>query len=208
MKKFLQTIKFDLIDIVVLSFYYIFTCFLFLGMFGLFNRFFVFVILIFLLLVIFLLRHRVSFNKKYLWFFVLAPLVTAGFGFLRGFIDGDAYSLWLPAARDTIAFGYFPDFSIAYQFSRMPLLSILMALTFSVFDSLNEFICLWIPFFFSSAILIVIYKWAKNKNLDKKFLFFIPVLFLTNILVAWWGGWNLLQEALVLFFATTFFYYY
>jgi len=208
MIKFLQEIKLDLIDTIVLVFYYIFTCFLFLGLFGFFNRFFIGLVLIILLSGLFFLRNSISFPKKYLWFFILTPLVTAGFGFLRGFFIGDAYGLWLPAARDIVQLGSFPGILDSYFFSRMPLFSLLIAGTFSLFDSFNEFLCIWIPFFFTSATLVVIYQWAKEKGLNKKFLFFIPVLFLTNILVEFFGGWNLLQESLILFFATTFFYYY
>ncbi|MFH0805687.1 MAG: hypothetical protein V1901_02280 [Patescibacteria group bacterium] len=206
--KLIKKFKLDLIDIIVLAFYYIFTCFLFLGLFGFFNRFFVSLVLFLLLLALFFLRNSISFSKKYLLFFLIVPIVTAGFGFLRGFFVGDAYVLWLPAARDIAQFGSFPGISDSYFFSRMPLFPLLIAGTFSLFNSFNEFLGLWIPFFFTSATLVVIYQWAKEKDLNKKFLFFIPVLFLTNIIVEFYGGWNLLQESLILFFATTFFYYY
>jgi len=204
----MEKIRFNLIDIIVLTFYYIFTCFLFLGLSGFFNRLTVSLVLLILLIGIFLLRNSISFPKKYLWFFLIIPIVTAGFGFLRGFFTGDAYALWLPVGRDIVQFGNFPDISASYFFSRMPLFPLLIAGTFSLFNNFNEFLCLWIPFFFTSATLVVIYQWAKEKGLNKKFLFFIPVLFLTNIIVEFFGGWNLLQEPLILFFATTFFYYY
>ena len=206
--KKMEKIRFNLIDIIVLVFYYIFTCFLFLGLSGFFNRLTVSLVLLILLIGIFLLRNSISFPKKYLWFFLIVPIVTAGFGFLRGFFTGDAYALWLPVGRDIVQFGSFPDISASYFFSRMPLFPLLIAGIFSLFNSFNEFLCLWIPFFFTSATLVVIYQWTKEKGLNKKFLFFIPVLFLTNIIVEFFGGWNLLQEPLILFFATTFFYYY
>ena len=75
-------------------------------------------------------------------------------------------------------------------------MSFLFAGTFLISNSLNEILNIWIPFFFTAASLIVIIQWAKDRNLDKKFLFFIPVLFLTNTLVQFYGSWNLLQESL------------
>lgn len=200
--------KLDLIDTIILVFYYLFVCFSFLALFGFFNRFLVYLILFILVLFLFFFRQSISFNKKYLWFFLITPLVTAGFGFLRGFFTGDAYWLWLPIAREIVVHGQIPDFLGGYYLSQMPLLSLLFAGTFALFNSFNEFLCLWVPFFFTAATLIVLYQWAKDKNLDKKFLFFIPFLFLTNLGVAFWGGWNLLQESILLFFATTFFCYY
>lgn len=208
MKKFLQTIKLDFVNITVLVSYYLLVAFLFLGLAGIFSRLTVSFVLFVLLLAIFFLRKYIIFHRKYLWFFLLVPIITAGFGFLRGFFSGDAYQLWLPVAKHISQTGHFPGFEINYFFSRMPLLSLLFAGTFSFFNSFKEVICIWIPFFFSTATLILIYQWAKDKNLEKKFLFFIPVLFLTNIIVEFYGSWNLLQESIVLFFATAFFYYY
>lgn len=203
-----KTLKLDLIDAIIVVFYYLFVCFLILSLFGFFNRLAVSFVLIILFLIIFSLRKYIAFPKKYLWFFLFVPLTTAGFGFLRGFFVGDAYGLWLPAARDIVRLGYFPGISINYFFSRMPLLSLLFAGTFSIFNSFNEFLCLWVPFLSTSATVIIIYQWAKDRGLDKKFLYFIPFLFLTNIVVQFFGGWNLLQESLILLFATAFFYYY
>ena len=208
MRKIFQTIKLDFIDVVILVFYYLFVCFLFLGLSGLFNRFLVGLVLAILLVILFFFRRSIYFSKNYLWFFALVPLVASGFGLLRGFFTGDTYGQWLPAARDIILTGRFPGFETNYYFSGMPLMSFLFAGTFLISNSLNEILNIWIPFFFTAASLIVIIQWAKDRNLDKKFLFFIPVLFLTNTLVQFYGSWNLLQESLVLFFATAFFYYY
>jgi len=208
MNNIIKEIKFSLIDLIVLVFYYIFTCFLFLGLSGLFNRFSVFCVLFILLLALFFLRNSISFPKKYLWFFLVVPVAAAGFGFLRGFFTGDAYSVWLPAARDLVQNGKFPEVEVSYYFSRMPLFSSLLAGTFVIFKSFNEFLGIWIPFFFTSASLMLIYHWAKERGLNKKLLAFIPFLFLTNIIVEFFGSWNLLQESLILFFGTAFFYYY
>lgn len=200
--------KLNLIEIIILSFYYLFASFLILALLGFFNRLSVILVFIFLFFFLFLLRRSFSFSKKYLWFFLIVPVVTAGFGYLRGFFTGDAYALWLSIAREISMNGYIPDFYIGTPVSREPLLSLLFAATFSFFGSFNEFLCLWVPFLFTSATLIVICQWAKNKKLENFFLFFIPFLFLSNILVDSSGGWNLLQESLILFFATAFFYYY
>ncbi|RLG16474.1 hypothetical protein DRN69_00765 [Candidatus Pacearchaeota archaeon] len=160
------------------------------------------------MLILILLRRFIAFPKKYLWLFLIVPIVTMGFGFLRGFFTGDAFGYWLPVAKKLVEDKFIPEFFTGTHFSRMPLLSLLFAFTFSIFNSFNEFLCLWIPFFFSAATLVVLHQWGKYKRIHRKFLFFIPILFLTNILVEFWGGWNLLQEPLILFFATTFFYYY
>lgn len=200
--------NFDLIDIIVFAVYYLFVCFLFLALFGFFNRFWVILIWLVLFSVLIFLRRFFDFNKKYWLFFIVVPLVVAGFGFLRGFFVGDAYSMWLPFAKDIIVQGKLADFFNGFYLAREPLLSLLFAGTFSLFGSFNEFLCLWVPFFFTAATLILLLKWAKEKNLNRTFLFFLPLLFLTSSSVAYWGGWNLLQEAPLLFFTTAFFYYY
>lgn len=200
--------KLNLIEIIILAFYYLFASFLILAVLGFFNRLSVSLVFIFLFFSLFLLRKSVSFSKKFFWFFLIVPVVTAGFGYLRGFFSGDAYALWLSIAREIARSGYIPDFYIGTPVSREPLLSLLFAATFSFFGSFSEFLCLWVPFLFTSATLIIIYQWAKNKKLGKIFLFFVPFLFLSNVLINSVGGWNLLQESLILFFATAFFYYY
>lgn len=203
-----EKIRLNLIDTIVLSVYYIFICFSFLALFGLFKPSLVYLVLVVLLLVLFYLRKHISFSKKYLWFFLLVPPAITGFGFLLGFFSGDAYWLWLPFARNIVISHQVPDFLFGYYVSQMPLLHLLFAGTFAVFHSFNEFLCLWVPLFFTAATLIVLCQWAKDKGLDKKILFFLPFLFLTNFTVAAYGGWNLLQESILLFFATAFFYYY
>ncbi|MFC1700632.1 hypothetical protein ACFLZ0_00580 [Patescibacteria group bacterium] len=208
MFKFQENFKLNIIDITVSSVYYIFVCFSFLSLFGFFSRFLVYLILIILLLFLFIVRRYIVFNRKYLWLFLLTPLAISGFGFLRGFFSGDSYWIYLPVAKDIIINGRMPNFLVGYYLSAMPLLSLLFAGTFSIFNSFNELLCLWVPFFFAAATIVVLFQWANDKKIDKRFLFFIPILFLTNSGVAFWGGWNLLQESILLFFASTFFYYY
>ncbi|MFH0820057.1 MAG: hypothetical protein V1892_03420, partial [bacterium] len=201
-------IKLDIVDITVAIFYYLFCCFLLIGALGIFNRYLIFLILAILTVALFLFRNSIVIEKKYLWFFLIVPVVTAGFGYLRGFFTGDAYTLWLTVAREIAKSGHIPDFYISYPFAREPLLPLLFAATFSIFKIFNEFLCLWVPFFFTSATLIVLYQWAKTKGLGKTLLYFLPLLFLSNPQLNFIGGWNLLQESLILFFTTAFFYYY
>jgi len=196
------------IDTVVLSFYYLFVCFLSLGLFGLFNRLFVFIILLVLGLGLFFLRKSITFRKKDLWFFLLTAVSAVGFALLRGFFTGDAILVWLAAAKKTVETGFIPSFLTWYPYPGMPLPSLLFAATFSLFKQCNELLAVWVPIFFTGATLVLLYHWAKEKNIGKKFLFFLPFLFLTSILVQFYGSWNLLQESLVLFFTTAFFYYY
>jgi len=205
--KILLKFKFDFIDTVVVASYWLFLAFSFLSLFGLFNRLAVLLVLIILIIALFYFRKYLSFDKKNLIFFILTSITIAGFGFLRGFFTGDAYQLWLPVARSIVLEGKIPDFIVGYYFSGMPFFSLLLAATFSVFNFYNEFLGLWIPFFFTAVTLIVLLKWAKEKGLKKKYLNYIVILFLTNSLVCS-SGWNLMQEALLLFFVCCLFYYY
>jgi len=200
--------KFSLVDVFVLSFYFIFTLFLVFGLLGVFNFSLVISSIILCLFFIFVIRKQIVIIPRQLIFFIIVPLVCAGFGFLRGFFIGDAYDLYLPIGRVIAQTGHIPAFYVGQYFSQMPLLSLLFAATFSVFNTFNEFVCLWVPFFFTSATLILLYQWAKEKKMESKFLYFLPLLFLSNWGLAFWGGWNLVQESPLLFFATAFFYYY
>lgn len=200
--------KIGFIDTVVVSFYYLFIGLALAAAFGFFSRVYVFVILALLVVVLFFFRNLIFWPKKYWWIFLLVPLVTAGFGFFRGFFSGDSYAFWLPPARDIVMTGYFPNAIFIDKYAHLsPFLSLLFAITFAISNSFNEFLCLWIPFFFSSATVYLLYLWAQEKGVEKNFLIFIPLLFLTNIIVQN-AGWNLLQESLVLFFGTAFFYYF
>src|SRR3990167_5548962 len=172
MRKIFQTIKLDFIDVVILVFYYLFVCFLFLGLSGLFNRFLVGLVLAILLVILFFFRRSIYFPKNYLWFFALVPLVASGFGLLRGFFTGDTYGQWLPAARDIILTGRFPGFETNYYFSGMPLMSFLFAGTFLISNSLNEILNIWIPLFFATAFFYYYEKYSANQETkDLIFLF-------------------------------------
>jgi hypothetical protein len=198
----------DLEDLVVIFSYLAFTVFLFLSFLQQFNRLAVFIMVGFFILAILLLKKRIRITKKYFWLFLLVPIIVAGFGFLRGTFPGDCYSQWLIAAKNIATSGTIPAFIIADYFSRPPLSVIFYAATFLLFNSFNELILIWVPLFFTTATLIVIMKWALLKELDKKLLFVLPLLFLTNPEVLSFSGWSLLQEAVLLFFATCSFFYY
>jgi len=204
-----QTKKtFNLVEVIILSSYYLTIGLLVFGLLGILNRWTSFLLLLGLVFLFYFYRRQIILTRRWWWFFIVTPLAVSGFGLLRGFFIGDAYELYLPVAREIATTGSIPVFYVGYNFSQMPLLSLLFGWTFSLFNFSSEYLCLWVPFVFTAATLLVMYLWAQEKGLDKQWLPFLGLLFLTNIGVAFWGGWNLLQEPLVLFFATTFFYYY
>jgi hypothetical protein len=201
-------IKFNFVDLIILFSYYFFFLFLTASLLGFFNRWLIAMGLIFGLGFTYFFRQKIDFKRNYLYFFIVVPVILLGFVLLRGFFCGDALARWLPLAREIAQTGQIPGFLNNMEFvSRMPLLFLLFAATFSLFNSFNELLVLWLPLFFSAATLILICYWLSKKNLGKKYIVFAAMLFLTNSLVVG-AGWNLLQESLILFFFTAFFYYY
>jgi hypothetical protein len=198
--------KFSMLDLVTVVCYLVFVCLLALGMTGQFSRTSVILTLVVAVLAVGLLWKNLE-EKKIPWkIFLLVPAVVLGFAFLRGFFAGDTYEYWLPAGWQTAVTGWIPDYMKGYYYAGMPLPSLFFAATFSLFGRHNEFLALWVPLFFSSATLWLMYQWGKERGLEKYYLYFLVTLFVTNQLFAELG-WGLLQEAPVLFFATAVFYY-
>src|SRR3989344_857046 len=209
MIRYLKKIKSDsysFSEIVLIGSFFISALLLLAGALGVFNRIFVATVFLFLVAMGYYLRKNIS-EIKYWQFFLLVPAVSLGFMLLRGFFIGDVYYHWLPFAREIALTGSFPDFVNFNWFSVMPLPTLLMAATFSLFGTLSQFANLWMPLVFSAATLIVLLEWGKHRKLDRKYWIFLGVLFLTN--ASFLGlSWNPMQDPLILFFATCFFYYY
>jgi len=147
-------------------------------------------------------------GRRASFIFLIVALFGAGFMLVRGFYIGDVYYHWLPFARELALSGSLPEFVNFNWFSIMPLQTLLFAASFILTGSLNQFINLWVPVLFTGATFIVLLDWAKFYNFQRKYLWFLGILFFANAGVQWWGTWNLMQEPLVLFFATLFLYYF
>jgi len=198
----------EFIDFIVIVFYYEFVYLGLLSVIGAFSQFFVLLGLLPIILFILVFFSSINWPKQYWWLFILVPIVSAGFGYFQGFFSGDAYGWYLPTGRQMVMDHNFPNSLYIFKYCHLsPFFPLLIGATFAIFNNFNEFFCLWIPFFFSSATVMLLYIWLKGKKNNNDFLFLIPLLFLTNVLVANLG-WNLLYESVVLFFGTAFFYYY
>jgi len=194
-------------EVVITSSFLVSFLLLFFGALGLFNKLTV-ILTVAVVIVFFLLSKKDISKPEYWWLFILVPVATLGFMFLRGFFSGDVYYHWLPFAKEIASTGAFPDFVNLNWFSVMPLQSLLFAGTFVLLGTFNDFVNLWVPLFFTASTLLVLLEWGKYKEIDKKYWIFLGMLFLTNAGLQTFGGWNLMQDPLVLFFATCFFYYY
>ncbi|OGE91290.1 MAG: hypothetical protein A2722_00635 [Candidatus Doudnabacteria bacterium RIFCSPHIGHO2_01_FULL_50_11] len=181
---------------------------LLLGALSVFTRGWIMLDILLLTLAAIWFRPRIAPVGRVGWLFLLVPIVGFGFMLLRGFYVGDAYYHWLPFAREIVRLKTFPDFLNFNWFSVMPLQSLLFAMTFALSGGYNEFVNLWVPFFFTAATALVLLEWGAWEGLSRRYLFFMGVLLFANQGLEWYGSWNLMQEPLVLFFATCAFYYY
>ncbi|MAF13893.1 MAG: hypothetical protein CMI53_03300 [Parcubacteria group bacterium] len=200
----------DTIQSFLILVYSFFLLNLIFGLAGILNFFTVSLSLFFILLLLFVFRKKIVFDKKVLIFLVLFPASILGVMMLRGFFSGDVTGYWLPYARLVVENNGFVDFAYGtelYHFARMPLLPILSASTFLLLNTFNELTLMWIPFIFGSLTLYLIYKWGEEKGINKTNLAFLVLLFLTNEMVWFWGGWNIMQETLIIFSATCFLYF-
>jgi len=204
----IKEIRLDLIDLIVILSYYLFSVLLILSLFGLFNKYWVGGALLMVLLFILAFRQQIKFSKYNFLFFIFVPLLFIGFLLFKGFFTGDATHYWLPWAREIVLQGRMPDFLLdipSFINGRMPFLPLLFAAVF-VFLPFKEIFAVIIPFFFVAATALLLYQWAKDKRISKQYLIFIVLLFLTNPVTMKYG-WDLLQESLIVFFFTAFFYY-
>jgi len=208
MKKLLLRINLDFIDLIVVLSYYLFFALLALSLLGLFNAYWISGALLIMLLFIFVFRRQITFSKYYLYFFIFVPLLFIGFILFKGYFTGDALNYWLLWAREIVLQGKMPDFLFdipSFINCRMPFLPLLFAAVF-VFLPFKEIFVVAIPLFFMTATVLLLYKWAREKGINKQYLIFVVLLFLANPVTMKYG-WDLVQESLIIFFFTTFFYY-
>jgi len=206
--KNLKKNEFELIDLIVISSYFFFCLLFFLSLAGLFKKELIGAGAIIFILLLFFFCRRIVFKKYYLYFFILIPLFFLGVLLFLGSFAGDALSYWLPWAREIVLSQEMPNFllnSHAWSTSRMPLMPLFFAGIFSFFG-FKAGLASALTFFFTAATLILLYEWAKEKGISKKYLFFAVLLMLTNPVFLQYGG-SLHQEAFILFFFTAFFYY-
>ena len=204
----IKKIRLDLIDLIVILNYYLFSVLLILSLFGFFNKYWVGGALLMVPLFIFIFRRQIIFYRYYIHFFIFIPLLFIGFILFKGFVTGDATHYWLPWAREIVLQGGMPDLLLnidCFINARMPFLPLLFAMVF-VFLPFKEIFVIIVPIFFIVATALLLYQWAKDKGINKKYLIFIVLLFLIHPVTMKYG-WDLFQESLILFFFTTFFYY-
>ncbi|MBU0999520.1 hypothetical protein KKG24_04455 [Patescibacteria group bacterium] len=204
----MKKIKLDLIDLIVILSYYFFFVLLILSLFGLFNIYWISGALLIALFIVFVFRRQITFSKYYLYFFIFVPLFFIGFILFKGYFAGDALNYWLLWAREITLQGKMPDFLLNIPIfinCRMPFLPLLFAGVF-VFLPFKEIFVVTIPLFFMAATTLLLYKWAREKGVNKQYLIFVVLLFLTNSVTMKYG-WDLIQESLIVFFFTAFFYY-
>ena len=200
--------KVDFLDAAVLSLFFIFCFLLFSSLIGWFNIYFISIGLISFLILLFIFHKRITFSKKYLLFFISTCFLITGVLLFKGFFAGDATNYWLPLGKEIVLQHKMPDLALNlpnFSTSRGPLLQLLFALTF-IFFPFKEIFVFWIPILFVFLTVLLLYQWAKDKNLDKKYLLFAVLLFLANPIFLK-NGWNILQESPLLFFFTGFFYF-
>lgn len=200
--------KFSIIDLIVLSSYYLFCLFLVLGLTGLFQKEFIVLGLVpGFLFFLFFRPLKLSFNGPMV-FFILIPVLFAGILFIKGAFNGDGIDYWLPWAREIVLQARMPDFlfdTTAWFASRAPLMPLFYAGIFS-FLGFHDWAAAILPFFFSAATVFLLYQWLQEKGIRKSYIIFGPLLLLANPLFLHLGG-EVAQEPFILFFFTAFFYY-
>ncbi len=200
----------DLYESVVI-FLYLFSFLIFsLGLLGFFRGLYILLAFILSLLVVIFLKPRIKFERIYFVFIFLVPFILLGFVFFRGFLAGDGMGTWLPWARDMASNNGMPLFvttsSELFSSSGQPLFSLFLSIIFLMIKQPNLSL-LVVPLIFNILTLIFLYQWGKLLKIDKGFLIFIPLLFLTNYQLAKYAP-NVTQESLILFFFTAFFYFF
>jgi hypothetical protein len=207
--KFKELSQPDFFESAIIFLYLFSVAIFYFSFIGIFNYVYISLAFILSLFFVFLLGPKIKFDKIYWLFIMFVPIILLGFVWFKGTLSGDAMNSWLPWGKEIAESGQMPtiltttsnEFSTAYQ----PLLSLFFAAIFSFFPQAN-IILLLIPWIFNILTVIFLYQWAKNEGLNQKFLIFVPLLFLSNYLVARQGA-NTLQEPILLFFVTAFFYF-
>lgn len=191
-------------------FLYFSVCYLLLlSYIGLFNYFFLSIYILAVLLFLYFLFKNYQF-EPFEWILILVvPIILIGFILFKGFISGDAYVIWFPWAQQIadsskmpIILQNSPLFFIATDF---PLLPLFTAVVFKFFSH-QENLTFIVPFIFNILTFLLIFRWFKNKGINKTYIIFGLLFLIGNPILAKYG-WDLLQESLVLFFFTAFFYF-
>lgn len=201
--------KINLVDLIVLASYYFFSLFLLLSLLGFFRKEFIALgLAVGFLLFLMFFRQKIEFKKRYLYFFILVPILFTGILLIRGSFGGDGIDYWLPWAREIVWQERMPDFlskTAIWLTSRMPLMPLFYAGAFSFFG-FHDWVIAFLPFFFASATAFLIYLWLLEKGVGKKYIIFGVLLLLTSPLFLDWSG-EIKQESFILFFFAAFFYY-
>lgn len=197
--------KISPIDLIVLVSYYLFSLFLILSLAGLFKKEFIVLGLIvgFLLFFAFFWK-RIEFKPHYLYFFIIIPILFTGVLLVKGYFEGMGMNTLLPWAREIALQERIPD-SFVWFMGKMPLMPLFYAGIFS-FLGFADWVIAILPFFFSSASLLLMYFWLSAKGITRKYLIFGILLILANPLFLD-VGMHPLQEPFLLFFFSAFFYY-
>jgi len=148
-------------------------------------------------------------DKKYLILCVLTIFVLTGFMWFRGYIDGDATAIYLPQAKVLAQTGQMPyyTFNVNHFFhSTTPLSSLNRGIIYLIFGRQDIYFTL-ISYFFVFLSLICLYLWGKQKGINKKYLYFLPLIFICNPIILK-RGWDVLAEPTLIFWFTSFFYYF
>ncbi len=182
---------------------------LFLSLLGWLNSWYV--ILILAAAFIFLnkneLREKKKIDKNFLIILFVVVFFLFGWMALRGFYTGDAYSYWLPWARDLYTTGRLSDFlqvPISYL-SAGPAWPLFLAVIFG-FLSPSALAVSWLPVLLFAVSVSFIYLWMREKGMKNIYLLFAFVFVFFNSQTAFWS-WNMLVESLLFLAFLMFFYF-
>lgn len=194
----------------ILLFFYFSLCYLLLiSYFGLFNYFFLVIYLLTVLLFLYFLLKNYRLELFEWILIILIPIILIGFALFKGFICGDAYVIWFPWAQQIADFSQMPKFlensGFIFAASNFPFFSLLLAIIFKFFPH-QENLTFIVPFIFNILTFLLIFRWFKDKGINKTYIIFGLLLLISNPLLAKYG-WDLFQESLIIFFFTVFFYY-
>ncbi len=193
-----------------LLFLYLFTVIsLFLSLLGWFNSWYV--VLILIAIFVFVnrreLRESKKIDKSFLIILIVVTFFLIGWMALRGFYTGDAYTYWLPWAKDLYIKGEllgFLEVPVSYL-SAGPAWPLFLAVIFGfLFPSVLA--VFWVPIFLFAVSTFFLYLWMREKGLGSIYILFAFVFVFFNSQTAFWS-WNLLVESLLFLAFLLFFYF-
>lgn len=191
--------------------YVLFSLWLILSLLGLFST--LTVIACAFLVIGFLAFHSAGskkYSQKYIyWLLLIVPFFLIGWAALRGFYTGDAYSYWLPWARELAASGRMPDWLTSINMpytSAGPLWPLTLGAVFTVLP-VSQFSGAFLPILFFFLGLIICVRWLQEKQVGGLWQAVAIVLILFNSQTAFWS-WNLLTESMLFLSYALFFYFF